>query len=191
MCEGVTDARFTETSPPNKKGRKKRRLVISRRGGGSGGGFGPVATEDVTFRIVEAFEAQDGEGRAVVDVSHIRGSDGFGCDLISVASEDVKNEALAAGQIDESEVVRFIEVKGRSSRTGEVELTENEYRAAERLKERYFLYRVFVDPRDPSIHEVAVLRDPVHSLATRTVTRFDLSKGSGAVWYALEEVNDD
>lgn len=121
----------------------------------------------------------------------MRGSDGFGCDLISVASEAVKEKALAASEIAESEVVRFIEVKGRSARTGEVELTDNEYEAAERQKERYFLYRVFVDPSDPSVYEVAVLQDPVHSSATRTVTRFDLSKGSGAVWYALEEVTEE
>jgi hypothetical protein len=83
--------------------------------------------------------------------------------------------------------MRFIEVKGRSSRTGEVELTGNELRAAERLKGRYFLCRVFVASNEPSIHELAVLQDPANSSATRTVTRFDLSRGSGAVWYALEE----
>ncbi|NOZ22053.1 MAG: DUF3883 domain-containing protein [Planctomycetes bacterium] len=188
--EGEKDSRFKETTPPDKP-KKKRRLVIKRSGGGGGGGHGPIATEDVTFKIVEAFERQDGEGRAVIDVSHIHGSEGFGCDLISVASDAVKKKALEAEEIAEGEVMRFIEVKGRSSRTGEVELTENEYRAAERLKDRYFLYRVFVDPSDPSVHEVAVLQDPVHSSATRTVTRFDLSKGSGAVWYALEEVTEE
>jgi len=184
---GERDSRFTETTPPDRKPKKKRRLVIRRSGSGGGGGHGPIATEDVTFKIVEAFERQDGEGRAVINVSHIHGSEGFGCDLISVASEAVKEKALEAGELAEAEVVRFIEVKGRSSRTGEVELTDNEYRAAERLKERYFLYRVFVDPSDPSVYEVAVLQDPIHSSATRTVTRFDLSKGSGAVWYALQE----
>lgn len=189
--EGEKHSRFTKTTPPDKKPKKKRRLVITRSGGGGGGGHGPVATEDVTFKIVEAFERQDGEGRAVIDVSHMRGSDGFGCDLISVASEAVKEKALAASEIAESEVARFIEVKGRSARTGEVELTDNEYEAAETQKERYFLYRVFVDPSDPSVYEVAVLQDPVHSSATRTVTRFDLSKGSGAVWYALEEVTEE
>ncbi len=187
-----SDQRFTTTSPPDRKSKKKRRLVINRHGGGTGGGgHGPVATESVTFQIVEAFERQDGEGRFVIDVSHIRGSEGFGCDLLSMSSEDVKEKALASGEISEGEVDRFIEVKGRSSRTGEVELTENEYRAAERLGNRYFLYRVFVDPSDSSVYEVAVLQNPVRSSATRTVTRFDLSKGSGAVWYALEEVTEE
>ena len=90
-----------------------------------------------------------------------------------------------------AEVTRFSAVMGRSSRTGEVELTDNEHRAADKLRDRYFLYRVFVDPRDPSVYEVAVLQDPVHSAAVRTVTRFDLSKGSGAVWYGLEEVEEE
>jgi len=189
--KGPKDSRFTETAPPDKKSKKKRRLVIKSSRHVDIAPHGPVATEDVTFKIVEAFERQDGEGRAVINVSHILGSGGFGCDLISVSSEAVKEKALAAGEIAESEVVRFIEVKGRSSRTGEVELTDNEYQAAERLKERYFLYRVFVDPNDPSVYEVAVLRDPVHSSAARMVTRFDLSKGSGAVWYALEEVTEE
>ncbi|MFG0331697.1 MAG: helicase-related protein [Phycisphaerales bacterium] len=38
--------------------------------------------------------------------------------------------------------VRFIEVKGRSG-VGEVALTENEYRTADRLKDDYWLYAVF------------------------------------------------
>jgi hypothetical protein len=183
--------RFTETIPPDRKPINKRRLVIKRHGGGvGGGGHGPIATEELTFRIVEAFERQSGEDRIVIDVSHIRGTEGLGCDLISVLSEEIKRNTLATGKIAEADVARFIEVKGRSSRSGEVELTENEYRAAERFKERYFLYRVFVDPNDPSVYEVAILQDPVHSSATRTVTRFELSKGSGAKWYALEEVSD-
>ena len=71
------------------------------------------------------------------------------------------------------------------------ELTENEYDAAQRHKERYYLYRVFVDPTDLSRYEVAILPDPVHSKATRTVTRFDLSRGSGATWYGLEETTEE
>ena len=90
-ADGEPDTRFKKTSPPDRKPKRKRRLVIRRRGGGNGGGGrGPVATESVSFRIVEAFERQDGEGRFVIDVSHIHGSEGFGCDLLSVSSEEVK-----------------------------------------------------------------------------------------------------
>lgn len=186
------EKKFKQTEGPEPKSRKRRRLVIHPGGCGSGGGGrGPIATEDVTFRIIEDFERQDGTGRFVIDVSKIQGKDGLGCDLISVKSQDLKEKALTDRVICESNIERFIEVKGRSSRTGDVELTENEYNAAQKHKERYYLYRVFVDPVNPSIYEVAILQDPVHSNATRTVTRFDLSRGSGAVWYGLEETVEE
>lgn len=53
--------------------------------------------------------------------------------------------------------VRFIEVKGRSH-IGEVALTTNEYKTAERLKKDYWLYVVFNCTTDPEAH---VIQDPV------------------------------
>lgn len=53
--------------------------------------------------------------------------------------------------------VRFIEVKGRS-RVGEVALTTNEYKTAERLKKDYWLYVVFNCASTP---EVRPIQDPV------------------------------
>ena len=185
--------KFQKTEGPDRKSRKRRKLVL-RRGGSSGGGKtgrGPVATEDVTFAIIEEFEKQDSPSRYVIDVSKIQGKEGFGCDLISVKSKEIKERVLAEKSIFESDIERYIEVKGRSSRTGSVELTENEYNAAVKHKERYCLYRVFVDPEDTSIYEVAILCDPVNSDAVQTVTRFDLAKGSGAEWYCLEEIPED
>jgi superfamily II DNA or RNA helicase len=52
--------------------------------------------------------------------------------------------------------VRFIEVKGRA-RVGEVALTTNEYKTAERLKKDYWLYVVFNCATTPEIYTV---RDP-------------------------------
>jgi hypothetical protein len=54
-------------------------------------------------------------------------------------------------------LVRFIEVKGRAAR-GPIALTANEYRAAERLREEYWLYAVFDCATQPELHPV---RDPV------------------------------
>jgi superfamily II DNA or RNA helicase len=54
-------------------------------------------------------------------------------------------------------LVRFIEVKGRAAR-GPIALTANEYRAAERLREEYWLYAVFDCASQPELHPV---RDPV------------------------------
>ncbi|MEW6266136.1 MAG: helicase-related protein [Thermodesulfobacteriota bacterium] len=47
--------------------------------------------------------------------------------------------------------VRFIEVKGRS-RVGEVALTTNEYKTAERLRKDYWLYVVFNCASEPELH---------------------------------------
>ncbi|RJX26495.1 MAG: DUF3883 domain-containing protein [Dethiobacter sp.] len=49
--------------------------------------------------------------------------------------------------------VRFIEVKGRAA-VGEVALTANEYKTAERLKKDYWLYVVFNCATDPEIHTI-------------------------------------
>ena len=49
--------------------------------------------------------------------------------------------------------VRFIEVKGRSS-IGEIAVTTNEYKTAERLKKDYWLYAVFNCDSKPEIHPV-------------------------------------
>ncbi|MFH1009685.1 MAG: DUF3883 domain-containing protein, partial [bacterium] len=52
--------------------------------------------------------------------------------------------------------VRFIEVKGRA-RVGEVALTSNEYKTAERLKKDYWLYVIFNCAATPEIY---IVRDP-------------------------------
>ncbi len=52
--------------------------------------------------------------------------------------------------------VRFIEVKGRSG-VGEVALTSNEYKTAERLRQDYWLYVVFNCGTTPELHP---LQDP-------------------------------
>jgi len=49
--------------------------------------------------------------------------------------------------------VRFIEVKGRAG-VGEIALTGNEYKTAERLKNDYWLYVVFNCGSKPQIHIV-------------------------------------
>jgi hypothetical protein len=52
--------------------------------------------------------------------------------------------------------VRFIEVKGRAA-VGEIALTSNEYKTAERLKKDYWLYAVFNCTADPKVH---LVQDP-------------------------------
>jgi hypothetical protein len=182
--EGST---FKETEGPAKRSVRRRRLVVTGASGSSSGHHqGPLATEEVTFAVVEAYEEACSPKRYPIRVSHIRGQEGFGCDILSVRTEVARRRAMHEGVVNSSDILRFIEVKGSSSRTGMVELTENEFDRAEREKARYFVYRVFCDREDPGRYELAVLGDPVHSDAVRRITRFDLGDGSGASWYRME-----
>ena len=99
--------------------------------------------ERIAVEAVIAYEER--RGWQVVSVE----KENRGFDLISRKphSED-PNTAIA---------VRFIEVKGRS-RVGEVALTSNEYKTAERLKKDYWLYVVFNCASTP---EVRPIQDPV------------------------------
>ncbi len=90
-----------------------------------------IAHEEAQGRIVESVEAQN-----------------RGFDLISRRSHP-EDPATA---ID----VRFIEVKGRAA-IGEVALTTNEYKTAERLKNDYWLYVVYNCGSQPQVH---VIRNP-------------------------------
>jgi hypothetical protein len=86
--------------------------------------------------------------------------DNRGFDLISrrLHPEDLKTAVE----------VRFIEVKGRSG-VGEVAVTDNEYKTAERLKTDYWLYAVFNCASQPEIHAV---QDPAR-LAWEPIVRVE------------------
>lgn len=110
-------------------------------------GIAPMVSDPEIERIaVQAVIAhEEAEGRVVESVE----SDNRGFDLISRRPhpEDPKTA------ID----VRFIEVKGRSH-VGEIALTSNEYRTAQRMKNDYWLYVVFhCATPNPSIN---ILRNP-------------------------------
>jgi hypothetical protein len=87
-----------------------------------------IAHEEAQGRVVESVEAQN-----------------RGFDLISRRSHP-EDPATA---ID----VRFIEVKGRAG-VGEVALTTNEYKTAERLKQDYWLYVVYNCGTKPEVHAI-------------------------------------
>jgi superfamily II DNA or RNA helicase len=91
-----------------------------------------------------ATEALEAEGFVVESVE----SENRGFDLIArkFHPEDPKT-AIS---------MRFVEVKGRAI-SGEVALTYNEYKTAERLKEDYWLYVVFHCATEPSLN---IIRNP-------------------------------
>lgn len=110
-------------------------------------GIAPMVSDPEIERIaVQAVIAhEETEGRVVESVEQ----DNRGFDLISRKPHPED----AATAID----VRFIEVKGRSHK-GEIALTSNEYRTAQRLANDYWLYVVFhCATPNPNIN---ILRNP-------------------------------
>lgn len=105
-----------------------------------------VRDEEIERLAVEAVIAHEiARGWVVESVE----KDNRGFDLISrrLHPEDPKTAIE----------VRFIEVKGRAG-VGEVAVTGNEYKTAERLKNDYWLYVVFNCGSKPQIH---IVRNPV------------------------------
>jgi len=138
-----------------------------------------------SLEIVLAFERF--EGRFPDRIEHLHGSDSLGCDVVSFESEIALRQAQVARELDLMHLARLIEVKGRSSRTGAVELSENQRAAAQRFRDRYFLYRVYRNPAHPETVQIAILRNPVASRAeiVRYQYRYDLGAPSGAEWFEV------
>jgi len=59
--------------------------------------------------------------------------------------------------------------------TGDIELTDNEERAARRLTEQYWIYRVYVDPMRPVAVSDRNAEEPLQHRRRRT-SRIDLSE---------------
>ena len=95
--------------------------------------------------VEEVIKHEEARGWKVVSVE----KENRGFDLISRQPHPEDPETAIA--------VRFIEVKGRST-VGEVALTTNEYKTAERLKQDYWLYVVFNCAANPEIH---IIQNPV------------------------------
>ncbi len=98
--------------------------------------------ERIAIRAASAYE--EARGWKVEDVQ----KENRGFDLISRKPHPHDEKTFTD--------VRFIEVKGRAT-IGDVALSTNEYKTAERLKADYWLYEGFDCAKIPAIH---VLRDP-------------------------------
>lgn len=143
--------------------------------------------EDETLRVAEEFEGFASPPRFTIRASHLHGSETFGCDILSFATQDSRDRVRDQNEVDLNEVERFIEVKGKTSRSAPVELSENQRAAALRHGSRYFVYRVYADNSMPGCYEVAIMQDPTRAPGQRARTEwsYDFSSGSGAKWYRL------
>lgn len=108
--------------------------------------FAPMVKDDEVEKIAiqKAIEFEEARGWNVTSVEN----ENRGFDLISRKPHPEDPQTAIE--------VRFIEVKGRSA-IGEVALTTNEYKTAERLKKDYWLYVVYNCASNPEIY---TLQDP-------------------------------
>lgn len=109
-------------------------------------GIAPMVRDDEIERIAmeTAIASEEERGWQVEDVS----AQNRGFDLISRKPHPEDPKTFIE--------VRFIEVKGRAA-IGEVALTTNEFKTAERLKKDYWLYAIFNCATVPAIH---LIQDP-------------------------------
>ena len=116
----------------------------------------PERTSPIFAPLVENDEIEAIAVKAVIAHEEARGMR-----VVSVEKEnrgfDLISRRPHAEDPETAIEVLFIEVKGRAA-VGEVVLTTNEYKAAERLRKDYWLYVVFTCATQPAIHAI---NDPV------------------------------
>jgi hypothetical protein len=174
------------TVPPMKPVQKVRfRVRATPRGSIGSGGGRQVADGAECERLAELFEVA--ELRFPLPVGHLQGDRALGCDLVSFKTER-EREAFSADTSLHSTVERFIEVKGRSSATGVIDLRGNELERARDFGARYWIYRVF-DMGDGS-YDFVILPDPTEGY-TREVLEINLLRSTAALGYLVEAIDPD
>ena len=112
------------------------------------------------------------------------GAEGPGCDILSFLSQDAREAFLQGLNLELDMVARFIEVKGRGSAGATIELKGNELAAADRYKDRYYLYRFF--EAEDGIFELAILDNPLaHPEALRSAVHVGMEQARATQRFAL------
>ena len=97
----------------------------------------PQADADRSESVAMQFEIA--HGRFPEPVSHFQGSDAYGCDILSFATEQ-DNRSFKSNP-DKHLIARFIEAKGRTNEKAIV-LEGNELKSAVDNKDKYYIYLV-------------------------------------------------
>lgn len=150
-----------------------------------GTGTGQRVTDgDFCERKAMEFEEACDPPRWPLAVGQIMGAEGPGCDILSFLSQQAR-EAFRQGINRELDTVaRFIEVKGRGSAGATIELKGNELAAADRYKERYYLYRFF--EAEDGTFELAMLDNPLaHPEALRSAVHVGMEQAKATQRFAL------
>jgi hypothetical protein len=130
--------------------------------------------------LAYSFEEANGQDRYPLRVDHLQGSEYFGCDLLSFATPEDRDKFEST--LDEKLILRFIEVKGRSSEKGTITLGGNELTAAFKRLDRFYIYRVF----EVGIgkFEVVILNDPT-SNNPKVIYEIDLFRETRTTRYEV------
>jgi hypothetical protein len=149
-----------------------------------------VADGDRAETICMVFERD--QGRYPLKVAHIRGSDSYGCDIISFDTA-VRREQFQ-DELDIDLIDRYIEVKASTADTGSILLKGNQLQTARERREKFFFYRAYESSANATEYELVVLQDPLgHSEALTPQVKVDPFRTDSADAYelCLEHENAD
>ncbi|GAA5434839.1 hypothetical protein Hjap01_04331 [Haloarcula japonica] len=129
-------------------------------------------------------------GRFPILVSHIQGSESYGCDVLSFETEERK-EAFESDP-DRALIDRYIEVKSSTSQQGYVTLDDGQVQQALSHQERFYLYRVYDGSSEDGSYELAVLENPLaHGDAVKQKASIDPYRTEEAVRYSLDLISNE
>lgn len=144
-----------------------------------------LVNPDRSENLAVRFEEQ--QGRYPLKVSHIRGSNSYGCDILSFRSEEDQQKFIE--NLDLPLIERFIEVKGRSQPKGSITLKGNELSFAQQHQQRYYLYRVYeirmgefelVELADPSADNCRQIQYEINPFQSSNAKRWAVVEIKGA-----------
>ncbi|MBZ9922497.1 hypothetical protein LB579_33090, partial [Mesorhizobium sp. BR1-1-7] len=141
---------------------------------------GPLSTSahPDPYRAADAEEwtrlFEIGEGRFPLSVAHLQGRDAYGCDWLSFASQADRDAFISDPRLINL-VQRFIETKSST-----IDLGDNQWRAAELRRVRFFIYRIAFYTGARDFAELTIACDPFahrHALVVRYEFRIDDVEG--------------
>ncbi|SEA10374.1 DUF3883 domain-containing protein [Alkalimonas amylolytica] len=157
--DGNLDIIPMPTKPMPVSNRRKLSIKkVSRSGSGGSHSYSTVdgdLCERKVLEIEESFEPP----RFPLLVGQYTGDQAFGCDILSFATEEAREQFRLNENRDWNLVERFIEVKGRKDKQAEIELRGNEKKAALKYGDKYYLYRICKTSTDT--FNLTILRNPL------------------------------
>lgn len=145
-----------QKSVPNS--RKLSIKKISRSGGGGVASYAPLSGDFCERKVLEIEENFE-PPRFPLLVGQYTGDQALGCDILSFASEEARDQFTSNKNRDLNLVERFIEVKGRTNKQAIIELKGNEKDAAKKYADKYYLYRISQISADT--FSLSILKNPL------------------------------